>query len=84
MAITFKTRHLPLSDGVDHFKGQLPDPPEWFDHDPRVKTRKRKSSTKRISKAKKAKGARTNGDRAVVHKRFDKITGQFVELVDLS
>lgn len=29
LAITFTKRHLPLSDGEDHFGGELKDPPQW-------------------------------------------------------
>ena len=29
MAVTFRKRHYPLSDGIDHFQGQVEEPAQW-------------------------------------------------------
>ena len=86
LSLTFKNRHLPLSDGQDNFEGQLPIPVEWVDDNspPVVRRRKRKKQT-----STKGRSAKIKKETGVVHKKktvpkkFDKNTGKFIEIIDL-
>ena len=57
LAVTFKTRHLPLSDGEDHFQGLLKDPEQWTGASPAdsPKIKKKKKSSRTAGKKKKRK-----------------------------
>ena len=84
LALTFNTRHLPLSDGRDNFKGQLADPPQWSSDTRPKSKRKGKVNANTTSGTKKKKQTEEPVDKRVVHKRFDKMTGRYVECIDLS
>ena len=95
LAITFNTRHLPVSDGKDHteFGGLLQEPPEWAKKPSPKKNPKRKSTEpppkesapkKRIKAVKEAAAASadidTDDDFTMV---MDPKTGLIVELCSL-
>jgi len=88
LAVTFTTRHLPLSDGEDHFQGLLKDPEEWSEASaappatpvpPTIKKRKRSTRGTGKKPPVKVKVEPTPP------RRFDSKTGQLVTIdVDLT
>lgn len=74
---TFVVRHLPKSDGDDHFGGLLKDPPEW---DGSVGT----PVQKKPKKGKHNKVKREPQNHGNVPMRFDVEKGSLVPVIDLS
>ena len=93
LAVTFKKRHLPLSDGKDHpeFGGLLEEPPEWSKKESPVKKgrKKRKATPKQqVEPVKKAKtevtaAAEDNSDDDDVQMVVDPSTGLVVPLITI-
>jgi hypothetical protein len=85
---TFKKRHLPLSDGNDHFDGKLPCPPEWLVDKPTATTSTpsptSSKKTKRPVKRKAEVKLEPNNNQPMAPVMFDKSTGTFSDIVDLS
>lgn len=77
LAETFRARHLPLSDGGDHFGGGLKDPPQWTE-EPTIATSK--PLTKKV-KLEPREGADSSSQTPM---RFDAETGSLVPFVDLT
>ena len=79
LAKTFVVRHLPNSDGEDHFGGLLKDPPEWDDSvgaPVRKKARKGRSNKVKIEPQ--------NYKTTAVPMEFDVDSGNLVPVIDLS
>ena len=79
LSTTFLVRHLPYSDGEDHFGGLLKDPPEWGGV---VSPVKKKSRGGKPSKVKTEPQNQTK--KQVVPMRFDVNKGSLVPVIDLS
>jgi hypothetical protein len=74
---TFTRRHLPLSDGEDHFGGELEDPPEWGTPELANKVPKRKKAVGKVK-------VEPNSTTFQGPMRFDPDEGRMVSYVDLS
>ena len=77
LAQTFIQRHLPLSDGEDHFGGELKDPPEWGGLCVLSKTTKTNKSTGK-------KKSKVKPEPQEVPMKFDVTKGCLVPYIDLS
>ena len=77
---TFVKRHLPLSDGLDHFNGKLK---SWPAVPPKVVKRQRKSSSTRKKNVKVVVENEPEPQNASPMK-FDPTTGNFVPYVDVT
>ena len=77
LAETFRERHLPLSDGEDHFGGGLKDPPQWSEEPTTVTV---KPLRKKV-KVEPREGAASSSQTPM---RFDPSTGSLVPFVDLT
>ena len=75
LAKTFTTRHLPLSDGEDHFGGELKNPPLWDDAGSIKNKTSRKNKTKQVK-------VETVGP--ALPMQFDPTTGSLVPFIDMS
>ena len=80
LAKTFIKRHLPLSDGEDHFGGELKDPPNWTTG----RSVHSKEPKKRSSSAVQVKVKPSDSHRDSAPMKFDPKTGSLVPYVDLS
>ena len=79
VAQTFIARHLPLSDGEDHFGGELKDPPQWGGYVHCVPSSTTKTDTSTGKKKSKVKP-----EPQEVPMKFDVTKGCLVPYVDLS
>ena len=79
LAQTFIQRHLPLSDGEDHFGGELKDPPEWGGHGLCVL-----SKTTKTNKSTGKKKSKVKPEPQEVPMKFDVTKGCLVPYIDLS
>ena len=79
---TYMNRHLKLSDGEDHFGGELKDPPEWADHRFLSSTTKKSSGKKKSKKTtvKPEPKPKPSSDPM----RFDEVKGCLVPFMDLT
>jgi hypothetical protein len=75
LAETFIQRHLPLSDGEDHFGGELTDPPQWAAVSPALEKKAQKSSTR---------NTKVKVERSVRPLKFDASTGSLVPYIDMT
>ena len=73
-------RHLKLSDGEDHFGGELKDPPEWEERRFIPSTTK-KSSTKKKTENKSVKSEPKPSSGPMM---FDESKGRLVPFMDLT
>ena len=81
LAQTFIARHLPLSDGEDHFGGELKDPPEWGGYCVPSSTGKTNKST---GKKKSKVTVKPEPQPVPVPMKFDVTKGCLVPYIDLS
>ena len=77
---TYMNRHLKLSDGEDHFGGELKDPPEWEERRFIPSTTK-KSSTKKKTENKSVKSEPKPSSGPMM---FDESKGRLVPFMDLT
>ena len=80
LAVTFMNRHLPLSDGGDHFQGRLKDPELWTAGSPAPAASPKIKKTKRSSRAAGKKKNPKVKVEPTVHRRFDSETGRLVSI----
>ena len=86
LAATFMARHLPLSDGGDHFQGLLKDPEQWTAASPApaVVAPKIKKTTRSSRTVSKKKNVKVKVE-PTLPRRFDSQTGRLVSIpVDLT
>ena len=83
LAQTFKVRHLPLSDGEDHFGGELKDPPQWNTGVVQVSKPRRKGHCRKKGNNRKTTVVKSEPD-SNVPMRFDDKTGSLIPYIDLS
>ena len=76
LAETFVTRHLPLSNGEDHFGGEIKDPPAWTTSSHQPVTKRPRTRKTRVKVEPRAEVATAM--------KFDKRRGALVPYVDLS
>ena len=83
LASTFMARHMPLSDGNDHFGGELQDPPQWSSNAGSV--HRKNSSSKKQEQVKPEPAQPAHMAHAdPVPMRFDPQTQCLVPYIDLS
>ena len=76
LATTFNVRHLPLSDGEDHFGGELADPNlRWGTSPKNTPTKKRKLN--KVGRVKLEKGCETTPQ------KYDPVKGGLVPFIDM-
>ena len=83
---TYMNRHLKLSDGEDHFGGELKDPSEWDDNRflPSTTTTTKKSKKSSGKKKSKKTTVKREPKPSSVPMRFDEVKGCLVPFIDLS
>ena len=79
---TCMNRHLKLSDGEDHFGGELKDPPEWADHRFLSSTTKKSSGKKKSKKTTVKPEPKPKPSSGPM--RFDEVKGCLVPFMDLT
>jgi len=85
LASTFIARHLPLSDGNDHFGGELKDPPQWGSNAESVSAPSKPKPVNRKRKKRKLKQVKPEPAHAEpVPMRFDPVSQSLVPYIDLS
>ena len=80
-------RHFKLSDGEDHFGGELKDPPEWADHrflSSTTTTTKKASGKKKSKKKSKKTTVKLEPKPSSGPMRFDEVKGCLVPFMDLT
>ena len=76
LTTTFNVRHLPLSDGEDHFGGELTDPNlRWGTSPKNTPTKKRKLN--KVGRVKLEKGCETTPQ------KYDPVKGGLVPFIDM-